>query len=48
MPYFLIKGKPTRAAIIAVAGKLCERVFAVVKRGKLYGIRQIQSRVALA
>jgi len=42
------EGKPTRVAIIAVARKLCERVFAVVKRGKPYEIRQIQSQVALA
>jgi hypothetical protein len=33
------EGKPTRIAIIAVARKLCERVFAVVKKGEPYEIR---------
>lgn len=42
------EGKPTRVAIIAVARKLCERVFAVVKKGKPYEIRQIESQPALA
>lgn len=34
------EGKHTRVAIIAVARKLCERVFAVVKKGEPYEIRQ--------
>lgn len=34
------EGKPTRVAIVAVARKLCERVYAVVKKGKPYEIRQ--------
>lgn len=42
------EGKPTRVAIIAVARKLCERVFAVVKKGTPYEIRQVQSQPALA
>ncbi|HAI74072.1 MAG TPA: IS110 family transposase [Candidatus Moranbacteria bacterium] len=42
------EGKMTRVAIIAVARKLCERVFAVVKRGTPYEVRQIESQVALA
>lgn len=42
------EGKPTRVAIIAVARKLCERVFAVVKKGTPYEIRQIKSQPALA
>ena len=35
-----LEGKPTRVAIIAVARKLCERVFAVIKKGEPYEIRQ--------
>lgn len=42
------EGKMTRVAIIAVARKLCERVFAVVKRGTPYEIRQLESQIALA
>lgn len=42
------EGKQTRVAIIAVARKLCERVFAVVKRGTPYEVRQIESQAALA
>jgi transposase len=42
------EGKPTRAAIIAVARKLCERVFAVIKKGMPYEIRQVKSQAALA
>lgn len=41
------EGKATRVAIIAVARKLCERVFAVIKKNKPYEIRQPQSQVAL-
>jgi transposase len=41
------EGKPTRVAIIAVARKLCERVFAVVKKRVPYEIRQVQSQPAL-
>lgn len=42
------EGKMTRVAIIAVARKLCERVFAVVKRGTPYEVRQLKSQIALA
>ena len=42
------EGKPTRVAIIAVARKLCERVFAVVKRGTPYEVRELESQPALA
>jgi len=42
------EGKPTRVAIIAVARKLCERVFAVVKKGTPYEIRQVKSQPTLA
>lgn len=42
------EGKPTRVAIIAVARKLCERVFAVVKKGTPYEVRQVKSQLALA
>lgn len=42
------EGKHTRVAIIAVARKLCERVFAVVKRQKPYEIRIPNSQPALA
>src|SRR3989339_71717 len=41
------EGKPTRSAIIAVARKLCERVFAIVKRGTPYEVRKINSQPAL-
>lgn len=41
------EGKPTRVAIIAVARKLCERVFAIVKKGTPYEIRQVESQSAL-
>ena len=42
------EGKPTRVAIIAVARKLCERVYAVVKKGTPYEIRESVSQVAHA
>lgn len=42
------EGKHTRVAIIAVARKLCERVFAVVKKQKPYEIRIPDSQPALA
>lgn len=42
------EGKPTRVAIIAVARKLCERVFAVVKKGEPYEVRPVQPQPALA
>lgn len=42
------EGKPTRVAIIAVARKLCERVFAVIKKGTPYEIRQVDSQLTLA
>lgn len=35
------EGKPTRVAMIAVARKLCERVYAVVNRGLPYEVRQV-------
>ena len=35
------EGKPTRVAIVAVARKLCERVYSVVTKGKPYEIRQV-------
>ncbi|EKE19469.1 MAG: transposase IS116/IS110/IS902 family protein [uncultured bacterium] len=41
------EGKMTRVAIVAVARKLCERVFAVVKRGTPYEVRQLESQIAL-
>lgn len=40
------EGKQTRVAIIAVARKLCERVFAVVKRGTPYEVRNSQPALA--
>ena len=42
------EGKPTRVAIIAVSRKLCERVFAVVKKGTPYEIRESVSPLAHA
>lgn len=35
------EGKPFKVAIIAVARKLCERVFSVVKRGVAYEVRMV-------
>ncbi len=35
------EGKPTRVAIVAVARKLCERVYAVIKKGKPYEVRPV-------
>jgi len=35
------EGKPTRVAIVAVARKLCERVYSVVTKGRPYEIRQV-------
>ena len=35
------EGKPTRVAIVAVARKLCERVYSVVTKGKPYVIREV-------
>jgi transposase len=36
----IAEGKPTRVAIVAVARKLCERVYAVVTKGVPYQIKQ--------
>ena len=37
------EGKPTRVAIVAVARKLCERVYSVVIKRKPYEIREVPS-----
>jgi transposase len=37
------EGKPTRVAIVAVARKLCERVYSVVTKGRPYEIREVES-----
>lgn len=36
------EGKPTRVAIVAVARKLCERVYAIIKKGTPYQIKSYE------